>query len=447
MAFQCLFDNPLYGNHSPLVLGWTDDQLEPLVDRLAPLLPDNLTDQMQLAIASCARSIVAEKKLTDRTVHYARRKDAYRVPQRYRYGDPRYSWHYITRSIDTLEQIGLINQVPGLRRPRRTGRIGFQSVAWATDELMTLIGPLVDVSKHRGIPRRVETIVLRDDKTEIDYTETAHTVAMREQVRILNDHLAQLDLRHRGQKLDIPIGRRIFNESFERGGRFYCHGTSFQNMPAGQRLELEWIIDGTAHPSVEIDYANLHIRMAYSEAGERIPHGDLYTINGFDRALVKVAVNTLLNASTPNKAILAITEDLRYNRDLWAVNGITSSDRNPCRDLAKRVVAAIHLKHRRIESYFGSDCGARFQRQDSDVVIDVMTRMIQRTGRCPLPMHDSFLVPEVDADILSQTMIEVARVYGLELDLKDSRGGQPPAPPSRGAGQSFPPPSPLSSCG
>jgi hypothetical protein len=117
----------------------------------------------------------------------------------------------------------------------------------------------------------VETIVLRDrdDKTEIDYTETAHTVAMREQVRILNDHLAQLDLRHRGQKLDIPIGRRIFNESFERGGRFYCHGTSFQNMPAGQRLELEWIIDGTTHPTVEIDYANLHIRMAYSEAGER----------------------------------------------------------------------------------------------------------------------------------------------------------------------------------
>jgi len=88
MAFEKLFDNPLYGNHSPLVLRWSDDQLEPLVDRLAPFLPDNLTDRMQLAIASCARSIVAEKKLTDRAVHYARRKDAYRVPQRYRYGDP-----------------------------------------------------------------------------------------------------------------------------------------------------------------------------------------------------------------------------------------------------------------------------------------------------------------------------------------------------------------------
>jgi len=195
-------------------------------------------------------------------------------------------------------------------------------------------------------------------------------------------------------------------------------------MPAGQRLELEWIIDGTAHPTVEIDYANLHIRMAYSEAGKRIPEGDQYTIEGFDRGLVKVAVNTLFNASTTNSAILAITEELRYAPALRAVGDVKSSNRSPCRALAKRVVAAIYDKHHRIKSHFGSDCGARFQRQDSNMAIEVMTRMIQRTGRCPLPIHDSFLVPEIDADLLSQTMIEVAREYGLQLDLKDSRGSQ-----------------------
>ena len=119
----------------------------------------------------------------------------------------------------------------------------------------------------------------------------------------------------------------------------------------------------------------------------------------------------------------AITEELRYNPDLRAVNDIESSDRSLCRALAKRVVAAIHLKHSRIKGYFGSDCGARFQRQDSDMAIEVMTRMIQRTGRCPLPVHDSFLVPDIDADTPSHTMIEVAREYGLQLDLKDSRSG------------------------
>src|SRR6476620_8387443 len=105
---------------------------------------------------------------------------------------------------------------------------------------------------------------------------------------------------------------------------------------------------------------------------------------------------------------------------LRAVNDIESSNRSLCRALAERVVAAIHHKHREIKSHFGSDCGAGFQRQDSDMAMEVMTRMIQRTGRCLLPIHDSFLVPEIDADILSQTMIEVAREYGLELDLKDS---------------------------
>ena len=331
--------------------------------------------------------------------------------------------------MDILEQTGLIGQVRG--KWRGSGRKGFESVAWVTDGLMTLVGPMVDVSEHRGIPSRVETIVLRDraDKTEVDYTETADTVAMREQVQVLNDHLAHLELRHRGEKFDIPIGWRIFNGSFDRGGRFYCHGPSFQNMPAAQRRELELIIDGTAHPMVEIDYCNLHIRMAYSEAGERISRGDQYTIDRFDRALVKVAVNTLLNAPTANSGILAITEELHDDPDLKAGSGIKSGHRSPCRVLAKWVVAAVQHKHRRIRSYFGSDCGARFQRQDSDMAVEVMTRMIQRTGRCPLPLHDSFLVPEIDADILSQTMSEVAREYGLRLDLKDSRGGRSSSTP------------------
>ena len=215
MAFQRLFDNPVFGEHSPLVLRWSDDQLKPLVDRLAPFLPDNLTDQMQFAIASIARSIVTEEKITGRGVHYARKKDRYRGPQRYRDGDPRFSWYYVTGAMDALLRAGLIEHALGIWFP---GTKGFQSVAWATDELMTLTGPVVDISGHRGISKRLETIVLRNraGKTEVDYVDTADTRAMREQVRILNDNLAQLDLRHHGRKVDIPIGRRIFNESFAR---------------------------------------------------------------------------------------------------------------------------------------------------------------------------------------------------------------------------------------
>ena len=153
MAFRKLFDNPLWGNHAPLVLRWSDDQLKPLVDRLAPLMP-GLSDQMQLAVASVARSLVVEKTITGCGVHYARAKNPYRRPKRYRDGDPRFTWHYVTGAMDALRHAGLIEHVVGEWWPYAKG---FESVAWATDELMTLVGPLVDVSERRGISKTVES--------------------------------------------------------------------------------------------------------------------------------------------------------------------------------------------------------------------------------------------------------------------------------------------------
>jgi hypothetical protein len=183
MAFEKLFDNPLYGDHAPLVLRWSNDQLAAIAECLAPLLPDNLSDQMILAIACIARSIVAEHAISGRRVHYPRGKDRYRLPKRYRDGDPRLTWYYLTKGMDTLHAAGLIEHVVG--KWCRYGK-GFESVAWATDRLVALVEPLIDIWESRGISKRVETIVLRDraDKNEVDYAETAGTVIMREQVRI-----------------------------------------------------------------------------------------------------------------------------------------------------------------------------------------------------------------------------------------------------------------------
>ena len=299
-TFRCLFDNPVFGDHSPLVLGWGEDQLWPIVDRLAPVLPDNLTVAMRLAVAGIARSVVTEEKITGRGVHFARGKDAYRIPKRYRDGDPRNTWHYTTRAMDTLHSVGLIQQAPGLWCPNSRG---YRSVAWATGALVALVGPLVDVSEHRRLTLRTETIVLRSrlDKAVVDYQETADTTAMREEVAVVNEGLSRLDLRQFGKRIEIPVGRRIFNGSFERGGRFYCHGASFQNMRARHRRDLECMIDGVLQPMVEIDYSTLHITMAYTEAGAKIPRGDLYAIAGFDRRLVKIAVNIMFNAAEPQK--------------------------------------------------------------------------------------------------------------------------------------------------
>ena len=405
MAFQKI---ALCQNHPSLELRWRDDQLRPLLKVLAPYLPPRYTDNMRLAVASVARSLVIDYLLGGRGVRYSRAKPFYR-PWRYRNGDRLFSHYFVTRAVDALRSAGLIEHEEGQWWP---GTLGLQSVAVATTELVELLGPLIDVSEPRMLAKRVETVVLRDlDKNEINYAETDETVAMRNELALINAKLSQHELRHRGEYLHTPSVRRIFNGSFERGGRLYCHGSSFQNMPAEQRLEITLIVDGVAHPVVEVDYGSLHIRMAYAEARGRAPKGDPYEIDGFDRKLVKVAVNTLFNAPTKKNAIWAIAGDLCHGRDIiWEAY-----------DRAESVVAAIRRKHRRIKEYFGSDCGAKFQKKDSDMAVQVLTKMIERTGRCPLPMHDSFLVPEIDAEILKLTMTEVAQDHGLVLDLKESR--------------------------
>ena len=138
--------------------------------------------------------------------------------------------------------------------------------------------------------------------------------------------------------------------------------------------------------------------------------------------LVKIAVNIMFNAETrrarswPSRRLYMTTRRCVQpavspdNERWWAYQTFT-----------KKLVEAIERKHRRIKKHFNSDCGARFQRQDSDMAMEVMTRMIHRTGRCPLPVHDSFLVADIDTEELRQTMKEVARHHSLRLKIKESK--------------------------
>ena len=410
-------NRPVYGQHAQLVTRWSNAQLEPIVEALAPLLPANATKKMKFAIAAVALSIYLEYTETGGGVHYPRGKDRYRIPRRYRDADPYWSWYYVTKAIGILADAGLVTNFLGVWFP---GNKGFQSVACATEKLSDLIADVVRPGMVRGIKHNAETIVLRDraDKREIDYEETAETTAMRREVEQINKSLSTLELWFRGERFGIPFGCRICNGSFERGGRVYFRGNSFQNMPAESRGGLMLVIDGDLHPMAELDFAAFHITMAYQEAGEALPPGDPYEIEGLERALTKKAVNIMLNAASENKAILAITDELRDDASLRAVAGLVSRDRRTLRPFAKTVVKAIEQKHYKIASHFNSDCGARFMRRDSDMAIQIMMRMIAETGRCPLPVHDSFLVADIDEHILYRTMKEVAGECGLDIEIK-----------------------------
>jgi len=436
-----IFDSEVFrGPHPPLVLGWRDDQLAPVVELLNPFLPSHLPDKpekgitpaMKRAIAACACSITLSCWLTGQPVRYSRNRNHYGGATRYWQGDCHFTWHFVTNAVDVLHQTGLIGHALG--EWLGSGAGGRQSVVWATDGLMALLGPLINSEERRGDWQGAEVIVLRDseDKHDIDYEDTDETNAMRIQVQALNDALGELELFLHGRRFPIPLLRRIGNGDFGRGCRFYHHGPSHQNIPAEERRNLQLLIDGVLHWMVEVDYANQHAVMAYTEAGLTIPPGDLYVIDGFDRTLVKRAFNILLNATTRLKAVGALTQKLAVkDYELWRHSGLANRSMGECYHLADAVISAIEEKHHPVAAYFGSDCGARFQRQDSDMAVRVMERVLAETGRCPLVMHDSLLVPTIDQEVLVRVMHQVAVEEGLALCLKDSDGQSWPAAFSR----------------
>jgi hypothetical protein len=140
--------------------------------------------------------------------------------------------------------------------------------------------------------------------------------------------------------------------------------------------------------------------------------------------LVKLAVNTMFNAASRSAAVNAIGDDIWTDEGRWLVTGLSSLSQTACRNFARGLVNRVEGRHSLIKEFFFSDCGSRFQRRDSDIAIEVMQRMVRLTGRCPLPVHDSFLVADIDREVLVRVMGLVAYRHRLPLHLKGSDGSR-----------------------
>ena len=396
-----LFDKLIFSQTIPLVLGWSEDQLDPVVEVLAPNLPD-LRGKALRAAASISRSLVVAKDLFGQGVHYPRAANGYGVPERYRFQGPYWSYRPVINGMDALREAGLVRHDTGYWGG--SAHSGLQSAAISNPRLQDLVNAVIDTNEPRLDLRPSEVIVLRGRNGKlIDYEDTDEAASLREEVRKINEALARQSLRLDRMVLPPPTGRRIFNESFDRGGRFYFLGTSVQSLRSRDRTQLLWGQDAHATPVVEYDYSGLHIAIAYSETSVEPPDGDHYTISGYDRDHVKLVVNTMFNAKTRAKAIASLGKELQLGPESYG---------------ARDLVEAVELAHPKLSHVFATDRGARFQRIDSDMAIAVMLEMLSLTGRCPFPIHDSFIVPEQDARQLKRVMETQASLRGIETLVK-----------------------------
>lgn len=350
------------------------------------------------------RSIVIEAYLScltdpEQWISYSRNKNFYR---RSRYRRTIYTYATVIRTVDVLAREGWLEH-----RKASQGSLGRQSTFRASPKLMAVISPAIAIALET-----VEPIVLRDraDKGRVEYRDTRETIRMRRHLDEINEALSSIEISHPALGIIRPGAptriedanpgpaqqtlSRVFNGTFGHGGRFY--GGFWIGMKGKERVRLT--ING--QETIERDYKAIHPTLLYAEAGTSFD-GDPYGIPGYPtefRKLIKIAFNTMVNASARSGAAWSVFQRARVLTDAGTIPvGCCSLQ------AINALLDAIEARHGRIRRAFYSDAGIRLQRTDSDLTENVVLNLT-RQSIATLPVHDSFITEKQHSNRLEEVM-------------------------------------------
>jgi len=378
---------------------------------------------------------LAHQMLPETYVAYSRNKNDYskvdtrRAPFKVAYGAT-------VRIVDGLTELGLVEGTKGIfydadRNPSNPS-LAYLARTRATAALAHSF-PGGEEADLRVVHREKELITLRNEvKVAIPFTENEEIGLMRENLLTINTvnqrhfiALCVLDeefrnvfkemnrARNSGQaSMDMffrntDVHRIFSNGTFAEGGRFY--GGYWENLPKRFRPFIR--IDNKM--VVELDFSCLHPTLLYLEDGLLVPDGDMYEVPGFPteaRDFLKASLNIIVNAKKRTTATRAIRQEQRKKKN-------TAKPFPPLPDgmTYDEIFDGFSVKHKAIEKHFFTTGGRRLQRIDSDIAEQVMLRLVKR-DIAVLPLHDSFLVNRLYADVLAQTMdAVVSERYGKEI--------------------------------
>jgi hypothetical protein len=211
----------------------------------------------------------------------------------------------------------------------------------------------------------------------------------------------------------LSLTRIYSRSSYNLGGRFY---SPFQSFRSQTRLHLQ--IDG--EHVFEVDLSSLHPTMLYRMAGKSLEH-DPYAVEGYPRAVVKVAMQVLLNTTKP----FPPSNSLRYylskgqrsksNRNDPSWQGLEITN-----DYCKGLAEAIAGHNEPIAHQFSKGIGLKLQHIDSIFTSCVLNYMRRKSpSTLVIPIHDSYIVKqskiEVLLDALEFAESMTSKVQGWEL--------------------------------
>lgn len=194
---------------------------------------------------------------------------------------------------------------------------------------------------------------------------------------------------------------RIFKRNWQNGGRLY--GGWWINLPKAERRLLT--LDGEL--VVERDYARLHPTLLFARHGEVLNH-DIYRVAGFEgpevRELGKRTFNRLINRTSSAPMRLAASG--------------SDTAQLPAGMRFSSYVAAFTEQLGPVAQWFGSGEGLRLQREDSDLAVAVLARLLD-ANVLALPVHDSFIVARRDEAALVDAMRQAfVKRYGFAPEIR-----------------------------
>jgi hypothetical protein len=304
-----------------------------------------------------------------------------------------------------LQRAGIAELRIGTKSKEESRQSTMRAGPWLLDRMPPGEYGFKDIGRDEkllGDPLILRSRKVAGDNYDLPLPNTDEVRRLRREMHAINAWIAQADLQWTGKPVDTGrrFLKRIFNDgSLQRGGRMY-HAFWITESSTDRLAHL--LIDG--QPIASLDYSQMGIRLAYSDARAPLPKGDLYDVGmGWPREGVKQVLNALLSADELKKQFPQGTRVFFTRRLRFAI-----------------VLKAISARHPALVKLFGTAQALAHQRIESEIIVRCLLAL-KDMGVVALPVHDSLLVPFTHRRLAKEVMERIFReVTGREGKVKVS---------------------------
>ncbi|WP_070156907.1 hypothetical protein [Sphingobium phenoxybenzoativorans] len=271
---------------------------------------------------------------------------------------------------------------------------------------------------YRPAPARVAKPILLNSSTKARYKgyrrEKVESVPMAvplscpkvadlaDEVNALNAFLSKQDIQpqrlYRGLHRIFSDGDLASPYGWDKGGRLYCRGGGYQNIPHKQNPKkpdepFRQMITINGQQLVEVDLKGSHLRILYALKGIPLNESDdPYHVPGLDRDIVKSWVTMTLGHNKFHKYWTADIKKKYTENEL--TEGRVLQEDYPYQQVHNQIMKELTIfSDWPVSKWRWGD----FQYIESCILIDAMNELCLEKGIPALPLHDSLLVPSLYA--------------------------------------------------